>query len=591
MKKILSISLVVFFLSQSLKAQFPYASIWSGYPPSYNIGTGMATSITPGYLWFGYMSTVQNIPGTWHANKNFCAMGYGASTFYAAYKLYDGFADCKDTMAQILNGYGISAIETNGTNYARYAITGTYDKGVWFTSLDSVGNILVTQMYPFPHITGPGYANPSQPKIIECPGTQEFYICGSFESQMYLIKISYTGAIVWSSFYSLDSEIYPKDLIVTGNSPSNLVVVGRAVSSTGNSDGFIMELSGSSGAVNYSKLYGDPTAYDEFNSITSGAYINTANANGYVIGGYTQSMNPAGNPWALKMNTAGNLIWSKLLQPSVGTNTGIIDILERPNTSSGYEYFAVLPSSAGMQVLRLDAAGSPYPYSSPGALYNEYIYDIPATAASVPNCISYVNGPVGNPYLGIQVYGTTNNIIGLKSSYVVSAYFNGEINCTRTLTTISNEYQGPAEETPASITRFGSFNICPNFLVVAYFPGATINFPCSGMILNGNNQRMGSATGIVNNGVKVNNTQVYPNPVSDKATISYSSGDHKKVSIELISMMGERITAIQTEVSSAGDYEESIDFKALNLESGIYFINTRVGDHSSKQKVTYIKAN
>ncbi len=84
---------------------------------------------------------------------------------------------------------------------------------------------------------------------------------------------------------------------------------------------------------------------------------------------------------------------------------------------------------------------------------------------------------------------------------------------------------------------------------------------------------------------------VFPNPVNDKATIAFSAGDHKKAKIDLVSLMGQNFASIETEVKSAGDYEETIDFKAMNLERRIYFINTTIGDHSQKQKVVYTKAN
>src|SRR5690606_35327838 len=121
------------------------------------------------------------------------------------------------------------------------------------------------------------------------------------------------------------------------------------------------------------------------------------------------------------------------------------DIIERLNSNSKIEFYGVLRSAAGMVVLKLDEWGYPFLFSA-DALHNEFIYNLPATIPSVPASISQVQGPSNSTDVGIQVYGTASNITSARTSHVVSAYFNGESNCFKTLQSQHQPLQSRIEQ-------------------------------------------------------------------------------------------------------------------------------------------------
>lgn len=583
-KKLLLFSAACFFTLQSISQ---YGSSWAGYPVGYEVSSGFATKYVPGNFWLGYLPQVQNINTLWHVNKNFCIMGSGSSSIWAAYKVFES-GECSGSLTQVLNGNGITAIETSGANNLRYALAGVYDKACYFTTLDSWGNVLSTMSYPFPKLPSGLFPAPSKPVIVESDHAGDYYICGSFEAQMYVINVNSTGNINWSSFYSITNNANPKDIMMSPYYPGELIVIGETNASTSDVQGFFMRLDSAGNIIN-TKLYGSVDGMDGFGSITKGAYIDPSNAEGFVVGGYTQLLDGTNGPtaWALKLDPKGNIIWSNLLTPSTGQNTGIIDLVERKNKYGDYEYYTLLNSNVGMQVLKLNNKGNPFTVS-PVNLHNEFIYDLPAQNSSKATSISYVENQAFSNNPGIQVFGTATNFPGFSSSYVVNAYFNGETSCYRTLKVIRSVEAGPEKTYELEIKKMGSFTSCPNFQVVAYFPGGSVNYPCLGLSLLGNNQRtMPSGTELKEEANE--NFSVYPNPVINKAQINYSVADNDEAKIDVYNLIGQHILTVNPQPKLAGTYQEEIDFASLNVESGVYFVTTAVNGNVHKQKIVYSK--
>ena len=585
MKKRLLVFIIACFFGSQSKSQ--YASIWAAYPLTYELSSGFATKNTPGMLWFGYHSTVQNISTFWHVNKNFCIMGAGLSSIWSGYKIYESNA-CTGSLTQVLNGYGVSAIETSGSNGESYAVAGTYDKAVYFCTLDKFGNVISNMSYPFPYTPTLINGAPTKPLIIESNNKDEYFICGYFESDMYIINVNSAGSILWSSFYSMGKHVMPKDIILSPYHPGELVVVGETDLSLQDSEGFFMRINGSNGQVLNSRVYGNLLEKEGFGSIIVGSHVNSNNMPGFVIGGYAQNPNSGvgSTAWVLKLDAIGNFIWSKVIEPSMGSNLGVIDILERLNTFNKYEYYALLNSNVGMQVLKLDDEANPFSLSSPNNLHNEFVYDLPSIVPAKATSISYVNHPALTADVGIQVFGTSSNFSGFSSSYAVSAYFNGETNCYRTLGVIQNFTKGTRNILSFTTNQYGSFSTCSNFQIQTFFPGGSVNYPCSGLVASGSNLRtMPSGTAIQTN--EEENFSVYPNPVADKATVSYSVLDNSKVIIYVYSLLGEQLLQLEPEAKLAGNYTEEIDFSAMNLKNGIYFVTTVVDGTAHKRKIVY----
>jgi len=566
-----------------------YASVWSGYPLGYEVSAGFATQNTPGYFWLGYLPTVQNISTYWPTNKNFFIMGAGSSSIWSNYQIFDS-QGCSGPTSLVLNGYGVSAIETLGPNNLGYALAGSYDKACYFATLDKFGNVLSAMSYPFPQAPSMNMPLPSKPILVESYRANEYFICGNYESRMYVISVTSTGAINWSSYYSLAIDMMPKDILMDPYHPGQVIVVGETSLNPFDKDGFMMVLDGASGNVVNAKVYGMPGVMDGFASVIAGANVSPANGAGFVIGGYTEKPGSPtqSNPWVIKLDPNGNITWTSLLVPTLGINKGVIDIVQRYNTFGNYEYYALLNSNVGMQVLKLDDQGNPFPNSSPNALHNEFAYDLPSLIPSKATSISYVNSPALTADVGIQIFGTASNYPGVSSSYAVSAYFNGETNCYRTLSNIYKSTQGPGAMTEVTAGKFGSLSACSNFQILAFFPGGAINYPCFGLMSSGSNQRA-MPTGINQQDELNENFSVSPNPVSDKALINYSISDNSVVNIDVYDLLGQHIISFHPEESLAGTYQQELDFNSLNVKSGVYFVSTTVDGKLHKQKIVYTK--
>ncbi len=596
MKKILLLLTAIYFFANPSKAQFPYASIWAGYPQTYEVSSGLTTTATPGCLWFGYMSTVQNIQTTWHVNKNFCVMGAGPSSIWAAYQIFDANS-CTGSLSQVLNGNGVSVIETAGSNNLTYAVAGSYDKAVYFATLNNTGGVMTAVSYPFPVLPTQSspllntmslqQPAPSKPLIVESSVANEYYICGSYDAHMYILNVDATGTVIWSSFYSLAEGISPRDIIVNPYISRHIAVVGQAKLSSGNTQGFFMDVNGNNGAVAQTQLYGQSVNCEVFNSITLGSNAGANNGSGFVVGGFTKQISDnTGRPWVLKLDSVGGVIWSKIHTPSIGSCYDVKDVMERLNTFNTYEYYVLLASSAGMQVLKLNDGGLPFAVSSPSSLHNEFVYNIPSLVPAKPTCLSFVANPGNSFNAGIQVYGTSYNFPGFNGSYVVNAYYNGETGCYQTLSTITECNDGPKTGAGVAVTRFGNLSACTNFMIQAFYPGGSISYPCYGPVPAGDNQRV-MGQGLEQAKVNTESIQVFPNPANDKTVIHYSAADNSSVQIDLYNVAGELVWQKSPESNIAGAYEQEIDFTALELKPGVYFVNVQIDGVTTKQKVVY----
>jgi hypothetical protein len=398
-----------------------------------------------------------------------------------------------------------------------------------------------------------------------------------------VLRVDATGNLNWSHNYKVQMGITPSDMLLNPYNPNSVIIVGTVMSNNFDTDGFFMELDGIQGNVLKLKSMGSPVNNESFKAVIPGAAVNPANIAGFILAGSTQN---GGNtlPWIIKITPGAGLLWSNIINASSGANEGFVDVLERYNTLSNYEYYGLVKSSAGMVVVKLDDAGLPFPIAGP-VLSNEFVYDLAGTAPSEPACLSAINGPPGSPDVGLQVYGTAFNLSGLASSYMVKTYFNGETNCSSTLTV-----QNPVSAAPVTIMNmvplvFTGLGACSNFQVVAWFPGGTLNFPCSGYMQSGSNQRL-TLTAIDENVQATEGIAVYPNPADDALHVNFTLMNNETVAVELLDVLGKKVLSLPAmSGSDLESPERSIELSLANIPSGIYFVSLNKNGFVSKHKV------
>lgn len=81
--------------------------------------------------------------------------------------------------------------------------------------------------------------------------------------------------------------------------------------------------------------------------------------------------------------------------------------------------------------------------------------------------------------------------------------------------------------------------------------------------------------------------QNYPNPFNPITTISYSIPKGEDVVLKVFDNLGREIKTLVNEYKNAGEY--SIEFKASNLPSGIYFYRIEAGNFVKTKKLLLIK--
>jgi hypothetical protein len=82
--------------------------------------------------------------------------------------------------------------------------------------------------------------------------------------------------------------------------------------------------------------------------------------------------------------------------------------------------------------------------------------------------------------------------------------------------------------------------------------------------------------------------QVFPNPATDKATVSFVAPAGSKAVLEIYNMNGELTSAV-LDATMPDDGLYTFDLDCSSLVKGIYFVRLSVGDETSLKKLVIIK--
>lgn len=574
------------------------------YPHGNSIlSSGSVTKNSPGFLMAGYKSTASQ-------GSNFFidrtaeggSLQNNPTAFQREYSVYlNSF--CTNQLSLAGNCSGISAIETtilpsvvNGVNVPlrEYAIAGAVNEGCFFSFLSSTGAPVNTFFINFALIQGVSFlTNVSKPIIQEAStqtsGTKEFYICGTYDfvipiinypiSVLYIHRVSASGAILWSRQYLCGAGGY---ININGmiESPynQNLVMVGKTIFS-----GVVVNVDRSTGGSIFSQalVYNVKNNPSAFSSITVSSAQSGTGA-GYIIGGENSCGANAGQAWISKINPSGNIVWSTVVTPFSDPKAGnIAGVLERKNQNGQFEYYGVASSTAGILAMKFNQLGKPC-LGTNEFVYNSGVFNNPSRATS----ITFSEGAGFDD--GLHIFG--NNTSALPTAhYLAQAYFSGHDGCNF-IRKIGSYEDGQIMKSEVSLFDLNLPLIhCNNIVITSTVVSGynAICGPVNTIPVPASNARP-LATGIADvegatTGVKFN---IYPNPVSDKTTITFESPTESGIKIDLYNSLGQLIKTIYSEKENSLE----LDFKELNLESGVYFVCSASEGTINKQKVIYTKS-
>lgn len=83
-------------------------------------------------------------------------------------------------------------------------------------------------------------------------------------------------------------------------------------------------------------------------------------------------------------------------------------------------------------------------------------------------------------------------------------------------------------------------------------------------------------------------SQNYPNPFNPSTTISFALPKASDVSIDVFNILGRKVASLVNQRKTAGNH--TVQFRASNLSSGVYFYTLRIGGRVLKsQRMLLIK--
>lgn len=456
---------------------------------------------------------------------------------------------------------GVCAKDIVPVNGGTYAVAGAYSEGCFISFLFPDGTVSNTVTFPFPATA----VTANRPTIVQNPSTLDIYMCGSYNADMYVIKLSSAGTVTWSSFYNAGNAILmePRDMIISSHN-GQIIIVGHMspdfLTYGSASDAFFMALNPSTGGVVTFRNY-TSTPCNWFNSVKN-ANCPLAGGVGYVVGGFTDYTLGTGPSLMMKLSTTGTILWNTLISPG---SPGVVafeitGVVERVKPSGQYEYYGVAESNdfvsgyPEITVYKLDALGNPA-----GGI-NEYHYVSSSACQPTPINLTFQNaGPSTD--VGLHVLADDN----VSGHYLLESYFNGVTGCVNdNFTTIQMTEPGP-NMVVMPVSQFGSLTICNKLNITQVVAGTTPNILCSSMsVTGGSNARLMTAEEN-----SVTGSRIYPNPGNGLYTLETV----RPAQITILNVMGETVQEM-----SVNSGRNTIDL--FKEENGVYLVKVFDGEET-----------
>jgi len=90
-----------------------------------------------------------------------------------------------------------------------------------------------------------------------------------------------------------------------------------------------------------------------------------------------------------------------------------------------------------------------------------------------------------------------------------------------------------------------------------------------------------------NNATAINSFEVYPNPVSNSTTISFSLSKSQKVSLKIFDVSGRLVSTLADKIFEAGENE--LVWNASEVNAGVYFLRMETASYSENRKLIVAK--
>lgn len=483
----------------------------------------------------------------------------------------------------------VDVIETYVSNPSlSFAFAGICKDGIFFGTLDNLGNLVDQHFWN----TGTG-ALLEHIAIRESSTSGEYFITCRYNNKLFATRYQRGAALpIWEIVYGGNFILDPRDVIEDPTNPNKIAVVGLCdVGGFLADEGFFLQLNSNTGAVLIFNTYSN-TSYsgDEWFNRIEPAYSTNGGSAGYVIA--ARQVSPGGpiqRPgWLIKLDYNGNVVWS-----SIFSDGEALDVVERYNpftTPTSYEYFVLTKEDvSGNNTLRLykfQENGVEFPTSPNRWNYSLGTNGLPAGSTDYTDPQLVISGDGSGLYDGLGIFGTDISTPGALSQQIIGTYFNGKMGCE-----VNSDFRivsGPGISSTPNLSS-NATNLTCNISIsqVSNADPLLQNCPWSNAVAGGSNLRPALTTTGLDLNYKENKTISWsPNPTSGLLTLSNNS-NVANLNLKIRNALGQIVFESSNKKIVGERFE--IDLTSLNIDSGIYFLETTIDGTTSTNKIIYNK--
>ncbi|MBK6484946.1 MAG: T9SS type A sorting domain-containing protein [Chitinophagaceae bacterium] len=455
---------------------------------------------------------------------------------------YSGISGDKTEASQGLGDYWVVKLDATGDIQWQNTIGGSSDDQLYSIQQTSYGGYI---------LVGLSESGIGGDKTEECYGPYDYWV----------VKLDATGAIEWQNNIGGSGDEIPYSIqqtsdggYILGGTSESGISGNKTEASLGGYDYWVVKLN-SSGVIEWQNTIGG-NDYDILYSIqqtSDGGYILGGGSSSGISGDKTQASQGLNDYWIVKVSAdcnGGTTVYAD------NDGDGFGDI------SNGiFAVDCIAPDGYAYDSTDCDDANSEI---NPGV--SEIINGLD------DNCNGVIDEIVCNAPTGLETKDLTATSVKFKWGYSAASYkLRYKVATTGSWTLLGPTGQTKTEEGLLANTKYvwqvkSVCNVDPKIIsewsAKQFFTTAPFK---------------------VSTETEIPSLEVYPNPFSNSATISFSLPEASNVTIALYDIAGRKLQTILDQNLAAGNQE--IVFQRGQLSSGLYLLQVKLGDTMEVRKL------
>lgn len=443
--------------------------------------------------------------------------------------------------------WGSSVQQTSDEGYIVAGSTSSHGTGsldVWLIKTDPNGDTLWTRTYGG---TEPDYANSVQQTSdggYILTGSTESY--GMGRNDVWLLRVDANGDTLWTKTFGKSERDWGNSVRQT--SDGGYIITGSIdYSYLGSGDLWLIKTD-TLGNTLWTKIYGGTNPQD-------GQSVQQTTDGGYIIGGNTATLDTNGfdyDIWVLKTDSKGDTIWTKTFEVTRRDRCSAVE----QTADGGYVIAGTTDSydvgRADVFLIKTDSNGDIFWTKTFGGEYFDWGNSVQQTSD-------------GGYIIAGQTYSYGAGSIDV---WLIRTNGKGELLWTKTFGGSDADYGESVRQTSDG-----------GYIIIGETESSDGDVDIW-LIKTAPETPEGAIPGF-------RLQQNYPNPFNSMTAIRYSIYSKNFVSLKVYDLLGKQVATLVNEQNPGGDYR--VEFHPLNLSSGVYFYQLKVGDYRQIRKMILLK--